>query len=142
MTINRRKKSRRQPGSNTHGWGKNKHRGSGSRGGVGNAGRGKRAATNMPRYWKQKKHLGKHGFSRKGEHVDVNAISLRDLEDKLPAWIQEKKATANEVNLGALGYDKLLSTGKLTSKLKIIVPKATPRAAEKVTAAGGETVSK
>ena len=69
-----------------------------------------------------------------------NTINFRDIEDKLPAWIAQKKASETEVNLKALGYTKLLSTGKVTKKLKITVPTAVAKAAEKIKAAGGELV--
>ena len=49
MTVNRRRKSSRGQGSVTHGWGKNKHRNSGSRGGYGNAGTGKKAQAKSPK---------------------------------------------------------------------------------------------
>jgi len=139
MVVNKRKKSRRKLGSNTYGWGKNKHRNSGSRGGAGNAGTGKKAHGKKPSIWGSN-YLGKDGFVMKGVVEVNNCISLRDLDDRLPHWIAQKKATEKEVNLGTLGYTKLLGTGKLTRKIKITVERATGNAAEKVKAAGGELV--
>jgi len=40
------------------------------------------------------------------------------------------------INLSELGYDKLLGSGKINKKLKIIVPKTVPNAVEKIKAAG------
>lgn len=139
MVVNKRKKSRRKLGSNTYGWGKNKHRNSGSRGGAGMAGTGKKAHGKKTMVWSER-YLGKMGFVMKGVVEVNNCISIRDLEDRLPAWISQKKATDKEVNLGSLGYNKLLGTGKLTRKIKITVERATGSAAEKVKAAGGELV--
>jgi len=138
MPINKRRKASRQLGSNTHGWGKNQHRGAGTRGGVGNAGRGKKAHSTETKVWGQK-YFGKSGFTSytRSEHTTIN---LKDIDDRIHTWISEKKATANEVDLGKLGYTKLLCGGKITNKLKIIVPHAAKGAAEKVAAAGGELV--
>lgn len=139
MVVNKRKKSRRKLGSNTYGWGKNKHRNSGSRGGAGLAGTGKKAHGKKTMVWSER-YLGKDGFVMKGVVETDNCISLRDLEDRLPNWISQKKASDKEVDLGALGYTKLLSTGKINKKIKITVKKATAQAAEKVKKAGGELV--
>lgn len=141
MVVNKRKKSRRKIGSNTYGWGKNKHRNSGSRGGAGMAGTGKKAHGKKTMVWKED-YLGKHGFVMKGAVSEETCISLRDLEDKLPTWIAQKKASDKEVDLGALGYTKLLSTGKAHKKIKITVKKATAGAAQKIKEAGGELVVK
>ena len=140
MVINKRRKSSRQLGENTHGWGKNQHRGAGCRGGRGNAGQGKKAHCRETEVWHIKNHFGKHGFVNNANARPINTINLKDVEDKLPAWIAQKKASATEVNLKALGYTKLLSTGRVTKKLKITVPTAAARAAEKIKAAGGELV--
>ena len=41
------------------------------------------------------------------------------------------------IELRKVGYNKLLSSGKVTKKLKITVPIASPKAVEKVQQAGG-----
>ena len=68
------------------------------------------------------------------------------MEDRLPNWLKEKQAHQEAgiivVDLQKLGYDKLLSTGKLTKKIKLTIAKAAAGAAEKVKAAGGELVVK
>lgn len=142
MVVNKRRKSGRKQGSGTHGWGKNKHRNSGSRGGYGNAGTGKKADTKKSSIWTDD-YFGKYGFvNRNGK--EVTTITLRDVDDKISHWIKEKKAKQEagmiSVDLKKLGYDKLLSTGKLTRKIKITVPTAVANAAEKIKAAGGELV--
>lgn len=138
MTANKRRKASRLQGSNTHGWGKNQHRGSGTRGGVGNAGRGKKAHCKETQVW-GKKYFGKQGFTSR-KKTSERAINLREVEDKLPTWIANKKASKTEVNLATIGYTKLLSSGTITTKLKITVPKASKQAEEKIKAAGGELV--
>ena len=139
--INKRKKNTRQKGSKTHGWGSmKKHRGKGNKGGAGMAGTGKRGDANKPSIW-HKKYFGKHGFTRKRKRVIVNTINLKEIEQKLESWINSKKISkegdAYKIDLKALGFDKLLSEGKLSSKLNIEVDQASKKAVEKVSGAGG-----
>ena len=142
MVAKRKKKSRRLQG--THGWGRNKHRNSGSRGGYGMAGTGKKADTKKPSIWATD-YFGKHGFVNKNA-TTITAITLRDVDEKMAGWLKTKQATQEagiiSINLTKLGYDKLLGTGKITKKAKITVAKASPNAAEKIKAAGGELVNK
>ncbi len=143
MVVNKRKKNSRKHGSTTHGWGKNKHRKSGSRGGVGNAGTGKKCHANKPSIWGSD-YLGKRGFVRMRVKKSDVCISLYDLEDLLPKWKRDKKVVEQAgvaiVDLKSMGYTRLLGNGKLLSKVKIIVPYATKSVEEKVVAAGGELV--
>jgi large subunit ribosomal protein L15 len=144
------KKVTKQRASKTHGWGsKKKHRGAGNRGGRGNAGSGKRGDQKKPAYWnpnkpvdqkRGKSYFGKHGFfSVTGK--DVKALNVRYLDTQVVAWAAEKKVSKSGdvfiVDLKALGYGKLLGTGKITKKIKVTVAAATPSAIEKVNAAGG-----
>ena len=141
MVVKRRKKSSRQ--CKTHGWGANKHRNSGMRGGYGNAGTGKKSHNKKPSIWAED-YFGKHGFVTQRPGERVRAINLRDVEDKLPNWLEEKHAKQEAgmivLDLEKLGYTKLLSTGKLTKKIKITVGKAAAGAEEKIKTAGGELV--
>ncbi|HLD12024.1 MAG TPA: uL15 family ribosomal protein [Candidatus Nanoarchaeia archaeon] len=133
MPTNKRKKNSRQKGSHTYGWGsKKKHRGSGNRGGFGMAGTGKRAD--------QKKSLilriyGTSYFGKRGFHMPqgtthpVHAINIVDLP------------VQKEVNLTELGFDKLLSKGKVTMAMKVIVVACSAKARQKIEAAGGQVVS-
>jgi large subunit ribosomal protein L15 len=137
-------------GSKTHGWGSmKKHRGAGNRGGRGNAGSGKRGDQKKPAYWNAKKpqgqkygkaYFGSHGFSSV-QPKNVVALNVRDLDHMLIAWVSEKKVTKSgetyTVDLKALGFNKLLGTGAITKKVKVTVAAATPKALEKVSAAGG-----
>lgn len=145
MVVNKRKKSSRQQGSTTHGWGRNKHRNSGQRGGYGNAGSGKKCDSKKTSNWATD-YFGKHGFVRKGQVEHINAINIRDVEDKIPTWLANKQVTKEAdtiiIDLGKIGYNKLLSTGKLTRKIKITVKKAAEGTAEKIKQTGGELVLK
>lgn len=144
MTVKRSKKIRKQRGSRTCGWGL-VHRGSGQKGGAGNAGTGKKANAKAPRsgLW-TKQLMGKRGFVHHGVPLPGKAINLRDLEDLVPALLEKKLATEGagvvSIDLGKAGYAKLLSTGRVTRKWRITAPEASPEAVEKVKAAGGELV--
>lgn len=144
MVVNRRKKSSRQQGSGTHGWGKNKHRNSGSRGGYGNAGTGKKSHNKKPSIWASD-YFGKYGFVSKNSR-DIKAISLRDIEQKIPCWLKEKKITSQDgklvIDLEKLGFQKLLSSGKTNRSLKITVFKASKGVNKKISDAKGELVVK
>jgi len=144
MAAKRRRKSSRQLGSGTYGWGKNKHRNSGQRGGYGNAGSGKKCDSKKPSNWAQDDYFGKFGFVSKGQVGKLTKINLRDVDDLLACWTKEnkvgKEGSVVVVDLTKLGYEKLLSSGQLRSKVKIIVANASNGAKEKVKAAGGELV--
>jgi large subunit ribosomal protein L15 len=134
-TPKRRNKGFR--GYKSHGWGsKKKHRGSGSRGGFGMAGTGKRADTKKPTIINL---YGNDYFGRKGFIVPTaqkyDAINLRDLN-----LLIEKKSIKEEINLGDYGYKKLLATGELKFTIKIIVEKASANAIEKVKKVGGSVI--
>lgn len=143
MSVNKRKKNSRLQGSNTHGWGRNQHRKAGSRGGVGNAGTGKKCHANKPSVW-HKDYLGKSGFVRKRSVFEPCCISIADVEDKLPKWKRDKRVSERDglavVDLKVLGYDCLLGNGKVVTKLKVIVPRASDNAVSKIKEAGGEVL--
>nr|AJS12539.1 LSU ribosomal protein L15P [uncultured archaeon] len=127
--MHKRRKYSRQIGSRTYGWGKN-HRGSGNRGGVGNAGRGKKAQSKKPQIWGTD-YFGRYGFTSKSRTPVAVCINLKDLE----SFMAKKKI--DTIDLGTEGYTKLLANGSVSRKLTIIVSRASPKAIEKVKAAGG-----
>ena len=142
MVVQKAKKVTKYRAHTTHGGGhRKKRRGAGSRGGRGNAGSGKRAG--------QKKaglstKLGKTGFTSKT--IGSKAVALRFFTLKTLNKLVEKQLVTMDkeiyvVDLAKLGYQKLLSTGNVAIKLRITVDQFTPRAEEKVKAAGGEVVS-
>ncbi|MBL7051637.1 MAG: uL15 family ribosomal protein [Nanoarchaeota archaeon] len=130
------KKNKKQRGFSSHGWGsKKKHRGSGNRGGKGNAGSGKRADTKKPTLINLygTVDLAKRGFVRP-DAKKIIAINLRDVRLML------EKNNVKELDLNKLGYSKLLGTGNLSQAVKITVKMASNSAIEKVKSAGGEVI--
>jgi large subunit ribosomal protein L15 len=124
------RKIRKFRGSRTQGYGRiGQHRDSGSKGHR-KVGRHKHlwswVVTHQPDYF------GKNGFtSPQSIHRVDNPINLKQLE--AIAQIQGEK-----INLTALGYTKLLGTGKISKPLTIQVPAYSKSAAEKIKQAGGE----
>ncbi|MBS3176136.1 uL15 family ribosomal protein [Candidatus Woesearchaeota archaeon] len=145
MVVHRRRKHPRMRGKTHHGWGaKKKHRGAGHRGGRGNAGSGKRCASKKPSYWKDPHYLGKYGFIKHNVKYEVEPITIRALEEKLPHFVKEGKVTQENsvhlIDLATLGYNKLLGTGSATKKMKITSKFASAKAVEKIKAAGGDVI--
>jgi large subunit ribosomal protein L15 len=130
------RKIRKTRGSRTQGYGRvGQHRDSGSKGHR-KVGRHKHlwsyVVTHEPDYF------GKHGFtSPQSLHRHENTINLKKLEEIAQTSQQEKP----QINLTALGYTKLLGTGKITKPLTIQVPSYSKSAAEKIKKAGGEIVN-
>jgi large subunit ribosomal protein L15 len=133
MVTRKRKKNVRQRGRTTHGWGaKKKHRGSGNRGGVGNAGTGKRAQSKKPSIWKDDLYFGMHGFKKKGRKIKFNGVNLSDIS-KL-----SKKVSSDKIILSDFGFNKLLGAGSIDKPYEITVKYASASAVEKVKKAGGK----
>lgn len=125
----KRKKNTRHRGSHTASRGaKKKARGSGHRGGVGNAGSGKRGD--------QKKDLINHPF---GKDKTLRKKVVRDLKTINLRQIQESFDTKKEVILN--GY-KILSAGEVKTKLQIKADAASKSAIDKVKKAGGDIIVK
>lgn len=140
MVINKRKKNSRQRGSHTHGWGaKKKHRGSGNRGGKGNAGTGKRADQKKPSIWTET-YFGRYGFKTKSR-IKIKPININYV-DLNASKLGENKNGAFTIDLAKAGFNKLLGAGKITKKLNVTVDFASSNAIEKVTKAGGSVTTK
>ena len=130
------RKIRKFRGSRTVGYGRiGQHRDSGSK--------GRRKVGRHKHLWsyivtKQPDYFGKNGFtSVQSLHRHVNAINLRKVEEIAQTMQQEKP----QIDLTALGYTKLLGTGKVTKPLTVHVSSYSKSAAEKIKKAGGEIVS-
>ncbi|MBT3261983.1 50S ribosomal protein L15 [Candidatus Woesearchaeota archaeon] len=128
MTEKRQKKVKRYRGERTHGGGsQKKRRGSGNRGGYGNAGTGKRA--DHRKFTVLKKfglsYFGKRGFHRKNT-VEVKSINICDLPEN------------QKLDLGSLGYKKLLGKGSPKLKYEITVDTCSEKAKQKIEANGGK----
>ena len=133
--------AKRGRGSNTHGHGTHK-RGAGRRGGRGYAGvKDHRWFTTLKggkllfsKGVKRGKygHFGKYGFTRGRLRREYSVVNL--------SWIDERFEEGATVDIREFGFEKLLGSGKITKKLKIIAPLWSAKAEEKVKAAGGEIV--
>ena len=137
-------RTRRFRGSRTHGRGHKAGRGKGKRGGTGNAGLHKHRFKEMLKYCPD--HFGRRGFKRPPELVERSAtINIGDVEERLGRYLLSSAAKEVEgrihVDLGKLGYDKLLGGGRATLPLTITVPRASASAVEKVRAAGGAVLA-
>ena len=127
-------------GSRTHGRGKKAGRGHGKRGGVGAAGGHKHKWIATLKY--DRDHYGQKGkgFKRPqsvvGEPITINVGQLRTLKERLIKDGIDKGG--KDINLSALGYDKLLGSGTVQGAWQVTVEAATPRAIEKVETAGGK----
>ena len=130
------RKIRKTRGSRTQGFGRiGQHRDSGSKGHR-KVGRHKHlwsyVATHEPDYF------GKHGFtSPQSLRRRENTMNLKKLEE-ITQTIQQEKP---HINLTALGYTKLLGTGKITRSLIVQVSACSKSAAEKIKKAGGEVIN-
>ncbi len=145
MTTNKRRKVVKYRGSKTHGGGsKKKRRGSGHRGGRGMAGSRKQNKPSILKLYGNE-YYGKHGFTRHGTKK-VKSINVGMLNDMLPKLVAEKKAAEEKgsfvVDLGAIGYDKLLGTGNVTRKIKVTANAVSKNAEAKIASAGGLVAAK
>ena len=119
----------------THGRGSKAGRGKGLKGGSGNAGLHKhRFATTVILQKQGIFHFGRHGFKRHGPDAQAEGavLNVRDLTDLAKGQ--------GKLDLGAMGYGKLLGGGSLSAKVEVTVPTASESAVKKVEAAGGRVV--
>jgi len=137
-------RTRRFRGGRTHGRGMKAGRGKGKRGGFGNAGMHKHKFKWMLKY--DPDHFGRHGFKRpQGIIGTQRTINVSEVEAGLAGYLLSGSAKQVDgkiqIDLGAVGYDKLLGSGRATMPLTIIVPVASTRAVEKLKKAGGVIVA-
>ncbi len=137
----RKRKTRRLRASRMHGWGRSgQHRDSGMQGGHGNAGWKRQRWSSVIRYgW----IIGEKGFTPVNTHPD-NAINVGELNLSLEKYLEQghAKQVGNkiELDLGQLGYTKLLGDGRINRPVRITVRKSSEKAVEKISQAGGEVV--
>jgi large subunit ribosomal protein L15 len=139
LMATRRRKVRRQRGSRFHGWGTSgQHRESGMLGGHGNAGllRGKKSA--VIRYGSKAK---KKGLLPKLPDEQRFVVNVGQLEDLLANPESAQAVTEHEgkmlLDLGSLGYSKLLGSGKVQTPILVKIEKYSKSALAKIEAAGG-----
>jgi large subunit ribosomal protein L15 len=109
-------------------------------GGHGNAGWKRHRWSSVIRYgWE----IGKTGFTPVNKHPG-KAINIGDLDLGLDRLIQQGKTKQAdgkiEINLGEMGYTKLLGNGTITHPLRILIAQCSERAAEKINEAGGQVI--
>src|SRR6185437_9488841 len=134
----RLRKSRRQRGTRFCGWGQiGQHRASGSRGGVGGAGKHKhfyiRTVIEEP------DHFGHEQFHAMRKSDVSKWLNIKDLNQLM------KHSKANEdgkiiLDLDELGYGKLLGVGQVDAALTIKIKKVSKSAKDKINQAGGEVL--
>jgi large subunit ribosomal protein L15 len=135
----RLRKIRKKRGSRTQGWGRvGQHRRTGSKGRR-KAGRHKALWSYVIKY--EPGYYSKVGFtspkSLRHEAKIINVGTLNGIAARLSTERQEDKTV---VDLAALGYTKLLGTGRVTKPLFIRVASCSKSAAEKVKNAGGQVL--
>jgi len=135
----RLRKSRRQRGTRFCGWGQiGQHRASGSRGGVGGAGKHKhffiRTVIEEP------DHFGHEQFHALRKSDVSKWLNIKDLNQ----LIKHSKATEEGkivLDLNELGYGKLLGVGQVDAAFTIKINKVSKSAKDKITQAGGEVLN-
>lgn len=136
------RKSRKQRGSRYCGWGQvGQHRKGGMRGGKGKAGGRKHYWIRTVKY--EPDRFKKVGFkppsSLEPRPETVNVGELVDLAFKV---LGPERMEGGELNLdlGALGYSKLLGRGDVSLPFKVKVQEYTSSALAKIEATGGQIV--
>lgn len=137
------KRSRRERGHRTHGYGAGKkHRGKGNKGGKGFA-----WDKHLWVYTLKFKpdHFGKFGFQSPGQKANrlstIN-IGLLDatIETLVARKLAEKKGSEYHIDCSKMGIDKVLGAGKVKNKLVITCNSASESVKEKLESAGGKLV--
>jgi large subunit ribosomal protein L15 len=141
MPLRFRKKIRRLRGSRTCGWGRvGQHRGSGQRGGFGNAGGHKHMWSRMN--VEDPDYFGKKGFRRvkfihETRTVDLERLSIAIGASPTRGEGAEKK---NRINVVDLGYEKVLGKGRIDKPVIVEALSFSKTAKQKIESAGGKTV--
>jgi large subunit ribosomal protein L15 len=133
------RKSRRQRGTRYCGWGQiGQHRQSGSRGGIGGGGKHKH-------FWirtviEEPDHFGHDTLNSYSRFLVKKWINLRDLKN-LSLRQPHKKDEKPVLDLGSLGFQKLLGGGNISESYVIKVAQASASAKKKIESAGGSIIS-
>jgi large subunit ribosomal protein L15 len=127
----KRKKVVRMRGSKTHGYGsKKKHRGKGSHGGKGRAGRLKHKKTFFKRW----------GYDKQPRFKSLEQRDIRTKEKAINIGDLLKLTDKSEIDASEFGYGKVLSEGVLDKPVTIQARKFSERAKQKIEKAGGKAV--
>jgi large subunit ribosomal protein L15 len=134
------RKSRRQRGSRYCGWGQvGQHRQSGSRGGIGGAGKHKHFYTRT--VVEEPDHFGHDAFNSYNRNLVHRWINIRDLDSVIAKHGKVDEEGRVILDLTSLGYDKLLGGGRVNSAFAVKVANISESAKEKIQQAGGEVFS-
>jgi len=140
------RKTGKKRGSRSCGYGNaQKHRGAGSRGGRGNAGRGKHKQVKL--HIEHPKYFGKKGFKRHPSIIkDQKVLNLSDIEHMLENWLKDGKAKKEKdiyiIDVTKLGFQKILGAGKISHAIHITAESFSKSAKGKIEKAGGKAVTK
>ena len=125
MTVRFKLKTRKWRGRTSHGGGhKKKRRGGGSQGGRGFGG--------------SHKHKFSHVVSIEPDHYGYKGFYAKQKKAKTINIMDIAKMNEKEIDLGKLGYDKLLGTGNIDRAVIIRVSKISAQAKKKIEKAGGK----
>ena len=129
---------------NRHYHGSHKNwKGSGNRGGRGQAGMHKHKWTYTVKY--DPEHYVKRGFIRHSAGKELKAINLKELDKMVDKLVDQKMAEEEngkvKINLSKIGYDKLLGSGKVTKPLIVEAKHFSKNAVEKLEKSGGKAVT-
>ncbi|MGC8505923.1 MAG: uL15 family ribosomal protein [Thermoplasmata archaeon] len=132
-----RSRTKKQRGGH-YGRGMKAGRGKGKRGGSGMAGLGKHRWIWMVKY--DPEHFGGHGFTSHHPGEPKVPLSLGELASlienlKSRGFVNDQNGIA-EIDLKTAGYHKLLGSGEFRLKSRIIIPEATEKAINKLSAYG------
>ena len=135
------RKTHKFRGSRNCGFGTQKHRGAGSRGGRGMAGSKTHKWSYISKYIPG--YLGGKGFKRPLKILrDVNTINVgeldKDLDQLVDKGMVELRNNKYSINLKEMGFDKLLGSGSVTKPMEIKVDKSSRLAVQKIEDAGGK----
>jgi len=142
MVPHKLRKVRKMRGSRTHGYGViGQHRKTGSKG-YRKAGRHKGGWTYTVKY--EPDYFGKKGFTPKGVKPKVSVINIGELDELIGKLSREQKLETKGkkviLDLGGLGYDKLLGAGKITRSVLVKVGSHSENAAKRIEEAGGQVL--
>lgn len=146
MVVRKRRKVRAQRGTRTYGRGCSKRgRGSGERGGTGMSGGHKHKWSYVIRYMPD--YFGKHGFVRPAAvRKEEKAINVGDLDERLDELLRlgvaRQEGEKFIVDVGKLGFVKVLGGGQVTHAMDVTAKKFVESAKRKLEEVGGKAISR
>ncbi|MFQ5870623.1 MAG: uL15 family ribosomal protein [Candidatus Geothermarchaeales archaeon] len=133
-----KRKTRKRRGHRTAGYGRvGQHRKSGGRGGRGKAGMHKHKWSYTVKYAPD--HYGRKGF--KSLRKPSRALNISGLRRLLEAgYAQVDESGRRTIDLGKLGYDKLIGGGYIEKPVLVVVNRSSAAAVERIRSAGGDVM--